>query len=333
MNDLTKGCNTVEEMNEIFDAVRSDSPLTEIVISSLTTRRDSFGMPKKVKNLKRKLKDACDKRQIKMIDNSNLDAECLSAKNLHLNPRATLGILQRKYGINFSGIPSFIYGFGLLLKIRVALGSFSRLSRIILVWLNHDADILDAVYAEALHLAISKHYKDARAEEAALQKKETEPEFTAKEAQMSKISRDVKSVEANDDHCDMSFINALNTKFQTMQHSQQPTKKVDDKTAEQEEETSEVKQLALFGHKSTFDNIDLYVQPHELTEDHSNQGIHWISAMSPQSNHVFENRVSGNHLPSEPPELEKLLHMDNALCLPSAKDHQRSRKNYAAIIG
>ena len=80
MNDLTIGCNTVEEMNEIIDAAKSDSPSTEIVISSLTTRRDSIGMPKKVKNLNRKRKDACEKHQIKIIDNSNLDAECLSAK-------------------------------------------------------------------------------------------------------------------------------------------------------------------------------------------------------------------------------------------------------------
>eukprot|EP00794_Sanderia_malayensis_P002656 gene2656-3073_t len=243
----------------------SEYGLNKVTTLIINHKERQFWNAEKVKNLNRKLKDACDKRQIKMIDNWNLDAECLSAKNLHLNPR---------------------------------------------------------VYAEALHLATSKHYKDALAEEAALQKKETEPEFTAKEAQMSKISRDVKSVEANDDHCDMSFINALNKKFQTMQHSQQPTKKADDKTAEQEEETSEVKQLALFGHKFTLDNIDLYVQPHELTEDHSNQDIHWISVMSPQSNHVFEIEYQATIYQVNPQNLKKLLHMNNALCLPSVKDHQ-----------
>ena len=98
-NDLTKGCNTVDEMNEIIDAAKSDSPSTEVVISSLTTRRDSIGMTKKVKNLNRKLKDACDKHQIKMIDNSNLDAECLSANNLHLNPRGN-SLLARNF-LNF----------------------------------------------------------------------------------------------------------------------------------------------------------------------------------------------------------------------------------------
>ena len=98
-NDLTKGCNTVEEMNEIIDAAKSDSPSTEIVVSLLTTRRDSFVMPKKVKNLNRKLKDTCNKHQIKMIDNSNIDAECLSAKNLHLNPRGN-SMLARNF-LNF----------------------------------------------------------------------------------------------------------------------------------------------------------------------------------------------------------------------------------------
>ena len=90
---------TLEEINEIIDAAKSDPPSTEIVISSLTTRRDSIGMPKKVKNLNRKLKYACNKHQIKMIDNSNLDAECLSAKNLHLNPRGN-PLLARNF-LNF----------------------------------------------------------------------------------------------------------------------------------------------------------------------------------------------------------------------------------------
>ena len=62
-NDLTKGCNTVEETNEIIEAARTDSRSTAIVISALTTRRGSIGMPKKVKNLNRKLKNACDNHQ------------------------------------------------------------------------------------------------------------------------------------------------------------------------------------------------------------------------------------------------------------------------------
>ena len=95
-NDLTKGCNTVEEMNEIIEAAKSDSPSTEIVISPLRTRRDNIGMPKKVKNLNRKLNDACDKQQIKMIDNSNLGTECFSSKNLHLNPRGN-SLLARNF--------------------------------------------------------------------------------------------------------------------------------------------------------------------------------------------------------------------------------------------
>ncbi len=89
----------MDEMNEIIYSAKSESPSTEIVISSLTTRRDSIGMPKKVKNLNRKLKDACDKHHIKMIDNSNLDVECLSAKNLHLNPRGN-SLLARNF-LNF----------------------------------------------------------------------------------------------------------------------------------------------------------------------------------------------------------------------------------------
>ena len=83
-------------MNGIIEAAKSDSSTNEIVISPLTTRRDSIGMPKKVKNLNRKLKYVCKKHQIKKIDNSNLDAECLSAKNLHRNPRGN-SLLARNF--------------------------------------------------------------------------------------------------------------------------------------------------------------------------------------------------------------------------------------------
>lgn len=83
-NDLMKGCNTVEDLNEIMDLAKCDSPSTEIVVSTLTTRGDGIGMLKKVKNLNITLKDACEKLQLKMIDNSNINAECLSAKKLHL---------------------------------------------------------------------------------------------------------------------------------------------------------------------------------------------------------------------------------------------------------
>ena len=124
----------------------------------------------------------------------------------------------------------------------------------------------------------------------------------------------------------MEFISAINEKVHEVQHDPKPTSEY--KKSPKQNEVNEVpSDIVSFGRKITFDNIDLFVQPHEVTEDHPNQEIHWVSAMA------TENRVSGNHLSNEKPKPEKLLSMDNALCLPNANDHKLQRKNYAALVG
>ena len=86
-NDLTKGVNTIESLEQIVQAAKTESKGTELVISGLVTRRDKPGMIKKVADLNSRIKDFCRNQQIKFIDNNNLDAACLAAKKLHLNKR------------------------------------------------------------------------------------------------------------------------------------------------------------------------------------------------------------------------------------------------------
>lgn len=80
------------------------------------------------------------------------------------------------------------------------------------------------------------------------------------------------------------------------------------------------------GRKITFDNIDFYVQPHEMTESKQNLDVHWVAVMS------TENRISSKHLSDDKPDLDKLAEFDNGMCFPSDSDHRLQKQNYVALI-
>ena len=87
-NDLTDdNVNTAETLTEIFESASDVSPETEIVMSSVITRQDKPGMPKKVKRLNKVIDEVCEKFNIKVMSNSNVGGECLSTKKLHLNQK------------------------------------------------------------------------------------------------------------------------------------------------------------------------------------------------------------------------------------------------------
>ena len=173
--------------------------------------------------------------------------------------------------------------------------------------LNHDSDIIDAVKAESLLLTATKEYADA-VKEAAVKEaaaKENTPEMEPKVAddafvvdvtKMSRICRNQirTTINDKDDDIDAEFISAINKKVHEVQHDPKPTSE-NKKSPEQNEVNEVPSDIVSFGRKITFDNIDLFVQPHEVTEDHPNQEIHWVSAMA------TENRVSENHLSNEKP--------------------------------
>ena len=89
-NDLTNGVNTQEKLQGVIDILRSESKDTDIVVSSVVTRKDISGMPNKVSSLNNGLKTLCIRNQIEFIDKSNLDVSCLGMKKLHLNKTGNL---------------------------------------------------------------------------------------------------------------------------------------------------------------------------------------------------------------------------------------------------
>lgn len=80
------------------------------------------------------------------------------------------------------------------------------------------------------------------------------------------------------------------------------------------------------GRKIVFDNLDLHIEPHEMTEENQSKDIHWVSVM------CAKNRISGNHLSTVVPNTDRILKMENALCLPTAKDQRLQRRNYIQLV-
>ena len=80
------------------------------------------------------------------------------------------------------------------------------------------------------------------------------------------------------------------------------------------------------GRKIVFDNFDFKQHLHNMTEHHQNIDIHWVTHMA------VEKRVSGNHLSSVKPSPDKLLKIENGLCLPSRPKHHLQRENYISLI-
>ncbi len=79
------------------------------------------------------------------------------------------------------------------------------------------------------------------------------------------------------------------------------------------------------GRKLVFDNFDFRQHVHNMTEDHQNVDVHWVSHLA------VENRVSGNHLSSEKPSVQDLQQLENGLCLPSRHEHHLQRENYITL--
>ncbi len=103
-NDLTKGVDTISQLEEISELVMKDeNKSTELVISTVVTRGDRTGMSKRITNLNKRIKKFCADNDLKTIEYDNIDFSCLAAKRLHLNKRGD-SILVNNF-INFLSRP------------------------------------------------------------------------------------------------------------------------------------------------------------------------------------------------------------------------------------
>eukprot|EP00794_Sanderia_malayensis_P008377 gene8377-9276_t len=79
------------------------------------------------------------------------------------------------------------------------------------------------------------------------------------------------------------------------------------------------------GYKLVIDNFNYSSEPHQMTAERQNKVVNWVGLM------VVENRILGNSLSVEKPSLDKLMKLENGLCIPNTVEHNQQRFNYIAI--
>ena len=84
-NDITSDCATIMNLQEIVENVKSESPETKFVLSSVINRDDRNDIQRKVSQINKKLENFSNLNDIELVDNSNIGLNCLSKKKLHLN--------------------------------------------------------------------------------------------------------------------------------------------------------------------------------------------------------------------------------------------------------
>lgn len=74
-----------------------------------------------------------------------------------------------------------------------------------------------------------------------------------------------------------------------------------------------------------FDNIDMHLNRRQMTMTEQNKDVHWVN------HEMIENRVPGNHLPSDR-QSGDILEVPNAQFFPSADDQRKQRESYLILV-
>ena len=84
-NDISNNIKTIDHLKMIDDYIKSNSPDTKLVISSLIIRKDKVSYEKNVSLMNERLEKFTTKNNIDFINNHNVNESCLSRSKLHLN--------------------------------------------------------------------------------------------------------------------------------------------------------------------------------------------------------------------------------------------------------
>ena len=84
-NDIPKDLKTVDNLKNMDDYIKTNSPNTKLVISSLILRKDKNVYQEKVATMNERLKKFTTKNSLDFIDHANVNESCLSRSKLHLN--------------------------------------------------------------------------------------------------------------------------------------------------------------------------------------------------------------------------------------------------------
>ena len=86
-NDITKGIDTIANLQTIVSRVRRRSSNTRLTVSSVLIRHDQPNIEFKVKKLNADLQSFCDENRVAFLSNGNIDDTCLGKGQLHPNKK------------------------------------------------------------------------------------------------------------------------------------------------------------------------------------------------------------------------------------------------------
>lgn len=79
--------------------------------------------------------------------------------------------------------------------------------------------------------------------------------------------------------------------------------------------------------KVIVDNFDFRTSVHEMTEEHQDADMHWVSMAS------VINRITPDNLSDKQPPDGLILKISNGIFIPSKHEHALQRENYIDICG
>ena len=95
-NDL-RSCpprNIADSILNIVTQVKQDSPTTSAGVSGLIVRTDNDALARKARQVNSILRDYCEHNKIAFMNNSNITAEHLNHKGLHLNRQGSVALQE-----------------------------------------------------------------------------------------------------------------------------------------------------------------------------------------------------------------------------------------------
>ena len=95
-NDL-RSCpprNIADSILNLVTQVKQDSPTTSVGVSGLIVRTDNDVLARKARQVNSILRDYCEHNKIAFINNSNITAEHLNHKGLHLNRQGSVALQE-----------------------------------------------------------------------------------------------------------------------------------------------------------------------------------------------------------------------------------------------
>ena len=202
---------------------------------------------------------------------------------------------------------------------------------------GHDQSILDAVSVESQRLA-KEHPGQSTSEGDKVEDKESEKgdlgagktKCFLRFPNFEKFAAE-KPTETDD------LILRMNKKFSQAKMTHAASKQQSEALAQKDtlsteherivnEERSQMLAPPDGGRKLVFDNVDLHIEPHEITEENQSKDINWVSVM------CAKNCILGNHLSTVVPNTDSILKIENPLCLSTAKDQRLQRRNYIQLV-